>query len=246
MRNSKLQTSKIQTNMNNKKINSKLLGIFDLAFLFCFVVGSMMFGFLPAGCARQVTQYVNYGSQMEVEITLAGTMEVNASRYFLVLAGVPTFKLPLPPPDNPNQDEMIEPGTTPRNGVEADYYTNYFSTWSGYCLAEPAGYFTVAGPFVQGVAATRESLGVITTLSNTVKFSFALEKIFGNNIPDKIYFDVVTVDWPTATARLPMDHINTTDAYISKVSGSNKSIDDESSPALPPALDIIKCSITIQ
>lgn len=196
---------------------------------------------------------------MEVEITLEGTMEVNAtaqnnaSRYFLVLSGVPTLKTPLPPPDNPKEDEMIEPGyDKPRNiTTEADYFTNYFSTWSGYCIAESGGYFTVRGSFVQGVNPTRESLGVVTTVNNTVKFSFALEKIFGNTIPDMIYFDVVTVDWPAAapSLRRPLDHINSTDAYVSRASGSNKEIYDvdiAGSVTLRPALNIIKCAVTIQ
>ena len=38
------------------------------------------------GCARTVTQIVTYGDQMAVEVELRGTMEVNANRYFLVLA----------------------------------------------------------------------------------------------------------------------------------------------------------------
>lgn len=200
---------------------------------------------LSFGCARSVTQIVAYGEQMLVEVTLRGTIEADANRYFLVLASSPNFKVPLPPPDNISY-EFIEPGTEPRLGTSADYYANYYATWEGYVIAEPGGYFLVKGPFVSGVMPTREVITSLGEAGSQLKFNFNLSRIFGAAVPASIYFDFVSVPWPTDAAKLPADHLNSTNAYVSKVAGSTVPIDDETNPSLDPAADIIKCTVTIQ
>lgn len=214
---------------------------------------SLLACLLLFGCARTVTQYVTYGDQMVVEVTLRGTMEVNptivgnANRYFLVLASNPEFKIPLPPPDNISY-EFIEPGTEPRLGSMEAYYTNFYSSWEGYCVVEPGGYFLVDGPFVQGAAITREPLASLGEISAKIKFNFRLSQIFGTSVPDIIYFDFVTVPWPVDSAKLPEDHLTSTNAYLSnaKVSGSTVSVDDEPNYSIDGSLDILKCTVTVQ
>ncbi|MCU0640763.1 MAG: hypothetical protein MUC35_01600 [Candidatus Margulisbacteria bacterium] len=197
------------------------------------------------GCARTVTSYVNYGSIMTVDVTLRGNMDATANRYFLVLARDPGYKVPLPPPDNIVY-EMIEPGTTPRSGALADYYANYYSSWEGYCLVEPGGYFLVDGPFTLGEPLTREVIASLGTATTKLTFNFELSRLFGATIPETIYFDLITVPWPDDAARLPADHLAATDAYISKIAGSTLTVTDDNNPALADSLDITQCQVTIQ
>jgi len=192
-----------------------------------------------------VTQYVTYGDQMVVEVTLRGTMDVNANRYFLVLASRSDYKIPLPPPDNITY-EFIEPGTEPRLGSSVEYYTGFYASWEGYCVAEPAGYFLVDGPFSQGVSVTRESLSNIGEASTTMRFNFRLSQIFGTSIPATIYFDFVSVPWPNSQPRLAADHLTSTNAYISKVAGSTNPVTDDANDSLDASVDILKCTVTIQ
>jgi len=196
------------------------------------------------GCAKTVTQIISYGDQMSVEVTLRGIADASANRYYLILASGSTLALPLPPPDNITY-ELIEPGTTPIQGILADYYTNYYSTWSGYVVLDPGGYYIVKGPFVPGSANTREALANLGSATTTLKFTFRLSRIF-DVIPDQIYFDLATAAWPNGQAKLPADHLATTNAYISKVAGSMISIDDDQNNNLDPALDILRCKVEIQ
>jgi hypothetical protein len=197
------------------------------------------------GCARSVTQYVTYGNQMVVEVTLRGTTEVGANRYFLVLASRSDYKIPLPPPDNISY-EFIEPGTKPRIGLEADYYKKFYASWEGYCELEPGGYFLVKGPFILGQTNTRESIASPGTASNKIKFDFRLERIFGATIPSTIYFDFISVPWKVDSAKLPADHLATTNAYISKIAGSTQTIDGAANTAISAEADILKATVTIQ
>jgi len=141
---------------------------------------------------------------------------------------------------------MIEPGTTPIQGLLADYYTNYYSTWSGYTILEPAGYFLVKGPFVLGQTTTKESLGTVGVVSNKLLFNFTLSRIFGAAVPDRIYFDVVTVPWPNALAKVAADHLSATDNYISKIAGSIVTINDISEAGLDSELDILSVKVETQ
>jgi hypothetical protein len=225
---------------NNKLSNKYLNWILVIASLVIIAAGN-------CGCARTVTQMVTYGDQMVVEVTLRGTMDASADRYFLVIGTGEAFKVPLPPPDNINF-EFLEPGTTPLLGLIADYYTNYYYSWAGYVKAEPGGYFLADGPFILNQTATQEFLADLGTISNKVKFNFRLSQIFGGNVPSTIYFDFVAVKWPTGLAKTAADHLNSTNAYISNLTGSSITVIDESdpNPVTDPALDIQDCKVTIQ
>jgi hypothetical protein len=205
----------------------------------------LAFGLLT-GCAKTVTSIVTFGDQMVVEITLRGTLDINNDRYFMVLSSSPYFTIPLPPPDN-IIFEFIEPGMSPQLGSMTDYYTNYYSTWAGYTIMDPSGFTLVRGPFVLGVEASREvfaSPGDLNT--NKIRFTFPLERLFGSTVPDKIYFDIASVDWPAGAQKFCADHLTSTNAYISKLAGSVQVITDEEDPSIDPALDILSCIVTIQ
>lgn len=200
---------------------------------------------LLGGCARTVTPVVTYGNQMTVEVTLKGTMDINANRYFLVLASSSGFKVPLPPPDNITY-EFLEPGTQPQQGSIEAYYANYYSTWSGYIMLEPAGYFLVKGPFVQGTEISREVIANLEDISTKITYNFSLNRLFGATIPNPIYFDFVSVSWPTGKAKFSQDHLLSTNAYIANIAGSTLTITDAEDDQIDPSLNILNCTVTIQ
>jgi len=213
-----------------------------IIFAFCIFTFSFLLG-----CARTVTLPVIYGKQMTVEVTLAGTVETDANRYFLVLASDPSFRIPLPPPNIISESpEFLEPGMTPLLGSIEAYYTNFYSTWAGYIVADTGVYFSVKGPFALNQTATREFLSNLSPGTNKLTFTFSLDRIFGTTVPETIYFDFVSVPWPDGAQKIPADHLESTNAYISKLSGSTLTVNDDEYDVLDPALNILKCVVTIQ
>lgn len=199
------------------------------------------------GCARTVTSIVDFGSTLMVEVNLQGTLDVNTNRYFLVLGSNSGFKVPLPSPGvDLETPELVEPGTAPIIGSVEAYYSKYFTTWSGYVFIDLSGYTLVSGPFVQGVTATREALGNITLGTNKMSFTVNLSKVFGSTIPDNIYFDVISVPWPDGGAKVPADHLTSTDTYIAKISGSVITVTDDEDPGILPSQDIRNCRFEVQ
>lgn len=197
-------------------------------------------------CSRTVTPIVAYGDQLVVTITLAGNMDLINNRYFLVLGSAASLKVPLPAPNvDYNAPEMIEPGMTPTLGSVEVYYNSFYSTWSSYVLLDPGGYFLTKGPFVINQTTTREPVATIDELNKTLTFSFRLDRAF-TTVPNLVYFDLVTVDWPSNSAKIPADHLTSTNAYISKVSGSVITITDGLDSGLDPSLDIVTCKAEIQ
>ena len=235
-----VQSSKFKT--QNKCIYYYNIAKRYISFAFCI----LSFAFVCSGCAKTVTQIVTYGDQMTVEVTLRGNLDNDANRYFLVVSNDPNYKIPLPSPDLiEDAPEFIEPGDTPSIGSPEAYYTNFYSTWSGYIILEPGGFFLVKGPFVIDQATTPEVLSNLGEVSNKINFSFRLGRIF-DTVPDNIYFDFVTVPWPDGEAKIPSDHLPTTNNYISKISGSIKTINDSEDSDLEASLDIVDCRVEIE
>lgn len=202
---------------------------------------------LTAGCARTVTPIVDYGETMIVDVTLRGTADAIGNRYFVVMSSNSAFKVPLPPPDYDEQTpEFLEPGDVPLVGSIEAYYSKYYAGWTGYVYVDPGGYTLVTGPFVNGVAATREAVGNLETITSKLSFTFNLAKLFGTTIPDNIYFDVISVPWPDGQAKIPVDHLASTNASISKISGSILTVDDIEDSSLPASRDIVRCRVEIQ
>jgi len=172
-------------------------------------------------------------------------MNVANNRYFLVMSSTSGLSVPLPPPDNPYYYEMLEPGTNPINNSIADYYRNYYSTWSGYVMANTDGYFAVKGPFVSEEAITHESLATLGDLTTTMRFIVPINNIFATT-PSTIYFDVVTVNWPDGLPKIPADHLATANAYIANISGAYVVVEDSLDASIDPALDILSCSVEVQ
>ncbi|OGC35461.1 hypothetical protein A2311_04665 [candidate division WOR-1 bacterium RIFOXYB2_FULL_48_7] len=212
----------------------------------CLIVGAWLLVIVAVGgCARTVTSIVSYGDQMVVEVTLRGTMDPNQNRYYLVLSTNEAFQVPLPPPDNIAY-EFIEPGIIPQLGNLVDYYTNYYSTWSGYIITEPGGHFVTPGPFIQGQTTSQETIGSITVFTTKIQYYFRLSQVFGSNVPNTIYFDFVSVDNPVSGPKMAADHLNSTNAYIAKIIGSQITVADEANGSLTASTDILECKVNIQ
>ncbi len=199
------------------------------------------------GCARTVTSIIPYGDQITVTATLQGNIDVTNNRYFLVISGSSSYKVPQPRPNIiETAPEFIEPGGTPIVGTVEAYYNNFFSTWSSYFVVNSAGYSRVLGPFVISGSNTREVLASIPDLNTKVlTFSCDLSKLF-TTIPDRIYFDFVTVPWLDGQQNIPVDHLPSSNNSISRVAGSIIEVSDETDLTINPALDIIKVEIKIQ
>ena len=216
---------------------------FNIWYCLLFVVCGLLF---TTGCAKTVTTIVPYGDQMLVEVTLAGTMDINDNRYFLVLSDNANYTIPLPPPDLIEAaPEFIEPGLTPEMGTAEAYYTNFFTTWSSYIILDPAGYSVIMGPFVYNQENTREALSTIGEINNLITFSVDLDQVF-TTVPNQIYFDFVAVPWPDGQAKIPADHLPSTDNYIDKTVGSIVQINDGLTSGIEDSLDILNCRIEIQ
>jgi len=198
------------------------------------------------GCSRYVTQIVTYGSQMTVEVTFRGNLDVNENRYFLILSTQDAYSLPIPPPEGGSLDEFLEPGDTPRLGDRSTYFTNYYSTWHSYIILDSLGYFLAKGPFSATDPITRESVATYSAASSKFTFTIRLERIFGAAIPDYIYFDVVSADYPTDAQKFLKDHIAPPGQKISKILGSLLSQTDEQKSDIDPSQDIISWSVKIE
>lgn len=215
------------------RIYSRVLFYF-LIFTFTFITG----------CARQVTQIVTYGSEMNVEITLRGDFDVVNNRYFMILAEEESFSIPLPPPDS--LDEFLEPGTSPQIGDIADYYTKYYSTWDAYILVDNNGYRLAKAPFTVGTQPTYESIALLEETSNKLSFNLGLGEIFGTSVPSNIYFDIITVDYPIDDQKFLKDRISPPTYNISKIQSSLVEQEDEEDLSIEAGLDIINWKVRIE
>jgi len=200
-----------------------------------------------SGCARTVTSIVPYGDQITVTATMRGTINVDNYRYFLVLSGNSSYKVPQPRPDIIEAaPEFIEPGGTPIIGTVEAYYNNFFSTWSSYFVVNSSGYSRVMGPFVVGGTNTREVLASIPDLNTSVlAFSCDLSRVF-STVPDQIYFDFVAVPWLDGEQTIPADHLPSINNSISGVAGSIVEVPDDSDLSIDSGLDITGVELKIE
>ena len=211
----------------------------------CLVFSIWLLGFC-SGCAKTVTPLVTYGDQMVVEVTLRGNIDAHANRYFLILSSDPGYKIPLPFPDQIGDlPEFIEPGMIPTIGSAEGYHSNFYSSWAGYAMVDVNGVSLVKGPFALGTSATREAIANLVEGTNKISFIFRLGRVF-DTIPDKIYFDFAVVPWPDGQAKIPADHLPSTNNYVMRIAGSFVSVDDAGNSGFDPAQDILGCKVEIQ
>ncbi len=200
---------------------------------------------LLTGCSRTVTTMPSLGTQMTVNATFRGNIDLTKNRYLMIISTAEAFNIPILPPEGTSLDEFLEPGDSPVIGNIADYYTKYYSTWNSYVVLDSLGYSFAKGPFSAASPASRESFASITSISNQISFVLRLDKIFAS-IPDTIYFDIISVDYPTGAQKYLKDHIAPPTQSISKISGSLLSKSDEVKSDIDPSLDIISWSVKIE
>lgn len=191
---------------------------------------------LIAGCAKTVTERVPFGSTMTVSVNFAGNIDFVNSKYYMVIASRSDYQLPLPSP----MYEFIEPGIPPAD-PQVDYY-QYYSTWSGYVVVDAGMIYLVPGPFTSsGESYQRIQVGGPVPVGRNQDFHFRLDQLFGDDPPDTIYFDFVSVP---ATHYIA-DHLERS-GVILQYQGMIASGSGEGGPSGDPSLDILDWTVTIQ
>lgn len=223
-----------------KEIKMKKYG-FKL-FLFCLILFLL---FLNTGCSRTITQMPSYGNELNVEITLAGNADVSNNKYFIIFSTLEAYKIPLPPPDS--LDEFLEPGDEPQPGSTSKeaYYSKYYSTWSSYIIIDSFGYTLVKGPFNINTIPTRETIKTIGDPSSTLTFNINLDKIFGINTTQNVYIDIVSVPYPTDSAKYLKDRISPPVNYFEPIKYTIISRTDSADPTIDPSLDILSWKVNL-
>ncbi len=183
---------------------------------------------------------------MTVDVTFRGTIDISKNRYFMIISTKESYSFPILPPEGPSLDEFLEPGDPPVIGDLADYFNKYYSTWHSYIVLDNLGYFLVRGPFSMTSPITRESIAILLTVTNNIHFTVRLDRIFPASVPDTIYFDIISADYPANAQKYLKDHIAPPDRGISKTSGSVLYQSDEIKNDIDPSLDIISWSVKIE
>ena len=245
---------KLKTKSSKLKVWNLVFGSYlsRLYYIFKIVAGSRKTGIivswllviLASGCAKTVTTEINFGSQLSVEVTLGGNLDVINNRYFLVLSTDETFNIPLPPPNS--LDEFLSVGDLPQQGSPESYYDKYYSTWSGYIEVNNLGYHLVKGPFDINTTPSSITLKTMDEITSKISFSFRLDQIFGSAVPQHIYFDFVTVKYPLNDYKRAKDLLYPPKRYFPSASGSELSGSYEPNEGLDPSLDILNWKVIIQ
>ncbi len=211
-----------------------------------FAISLIFITLLLGGCSRTVTTIPTYGSQMMVEVDFRQTIDVTKNRYFMIISTNESFSYPILPPEGTTLDEFLEPGDNPVTGDKSDYFTKYYSSWYAYIVLDNMGFSLANGPFSAATPVTRTPLSSLSYPSNTVMFSVRLDQIFGNNVPDRIYFDIISADYPVNAQKYLKDRLAPPTQSISKIAGSILTRVDEVKPDIDPSLDIIGWSVQIE
>ena len=211
-----------------------------LVISFCLL--AVVFG----GCSKTITTIPTYGSQMVVELDFRGNLDLTKSRYFMIISSVESYSFPILPPEGNSLDEFLEPGDAPVVGSIADYFTKYYSTWNSYIALDSLGYHLARGPFSITNPVTKETLASYPYQSNYLYFTVSLDRLFGTSVPENIYFDIISADYPTSGQKYLKDHIAPPGRSISKIAGSIVSKSDEVKSDIDPGLDIISWSVKIE
>jgi hypothetical protein len=183
---------------------------------------------------------------MVVEADFRGNLDLTHNRYFMIISTQESYAFPILPPEGTSLDEFLEPGDSPVVGSLADYFSKYYSTWYAYIVLDNTGYHLARGPFSVTTPVTREVMGYFYTQPNTLYFTIRLNQIFGATVPDNIYFDIISVDYPSNGQKYLKDHVAPPSRSISKIAGSLLSKSDPADSNIDPSLDIISWTVKIE
>lgn len=209
---------------------------------------------VTVGCASTATLKSIPGQNVEIELQFNGP--IDTSRYSYVIA-FSTKNILLPPQDkylplpglNFSQDFITVDGGS--SATLADYYQNYFDTWTDFIVVGPQGTklhrHKTGGYFPSTLASNDDhfsfsadtAFGPTNTgaSSGTVKFSFSLNSL--SIQPSILYFAFFTVGNPydltaTSSGRI-IDQINSSDTQMQTVAVTQKSGSAFRSPIRPAA-----------
>jgi hypothetical protein len=199
---------------------------------------------IVAGCSNTVTQLLPFGDELLVRVTFRENIDYVNNRYFMVISTPEAPSIPLGPPDS--LDEFLEPGAQPQIGDLQDYYDNYFSTWHSYIILDASGFSLGKGPFIVNTQPTKETFQFAAGDTSEIQFNISLARIFGNNLPERFYFDIVSVDYPSGGAKYLKDKISPPDHYIVINQGAVVSQSDEENTSISGSLDILDWEVKIE
>lgn len=204
----------------------------------------LLLSIIAAGCSNTVTQLLPFGDELLVRVSFRQNIDYINNRYFMVISTSEAPSIPLGPPDS--LDEFLEPGTLPQIGDVQDYYNNYYSTWHSYIILDANGFSLVKGPFVYNTPTVKETFQFVVGDTNEIQFNLSLGRIFGNNLPQKFYFNIVSVDYPSSGAKYLKDKISPPDHYIVINKGAVISKTDDENTNISGSLDILDWEVKIE
>lgn len=210
----------------------------------------ILFGFwistLVGGCARTVTQMPTYGNEMLFEITLQGNYDVINNKYFIVFSTMEGYQIALPQPDG--MDEFLVPGDLPQPGgiSTQEYFSKYYSTWTGAIVIDSQGYQLIKGPFNINNTISREVFATLDNVSNKLIFTIDINRIYGSTLPRNIYLDIITASYPAGTFKSLKDRISPPVYSFEPIKGSVISYNDTDQVSLAePSLNITNWKVTL-
>ena len=183
---------------------------------------------------------------MTVTANFRGNVDLSKNKYFMIISTNESYSFPILPPEGTSLDEFLEPGDLPVVGDKADYFTKYYSTWNSFIVLDNLGYYLERGPFSITNTLTREIVSSSIPQSSYLSFTIRLDRIFGAPFPENIYFDIISVDYPSGAQKYLKDHVAPPGRSISSVSGSIASSSDETKNDIDASQDILSWSVKIE
>jgi hypothetical protein len=197
----------------------------------------IIIAFLSWGCARTVTQIIQFGSDVIVQVELRGNLDMVNNKYYMIIGTSETYLLPEYP------YEFVEPRQPTTDPTYNPYV--YYRTWKAYIVNDDSGnYFLVPGPFNNtGEVYSRIPIGSITGAApNRMEFRFRLDQLYGSSVPAIMYFDFVT----TGPDKFLEDHLQPPSKYLDTYRGSEIIGTDDVRADINASLDILSWKVRVE
>jgi hypothetical protein len=205
--------------------------LYKLALRIGLLAGMLCLLIFSFGCASYVTTIPSFGNQLVLELTYRGNIDMTNNRYFIVIGTTENFQIQMKP------YEFIEPTEVPSSPPDLpnDNYFSYYQTWQSYFVSEVTGSLSlINGPFVTTEGYTRNPISNQDPDLYQITLTCPLSYIYGSAIPDKIYFNVVSVN-----NRYVKDVILPPVKYISKIKGDRQEGGDDVDLSIDSSLDLV-------
>ncbi|MCX5751537.1 MAG: hypothetical protein NT099_07730 [Candidatus Saganbacteria bacterium] len=216
-------------NPKSQILNPKLLILSLLGFWI------LSFGFIT-GCARTVTPVVVFGKTAVVEVTLRGNADISHNKYYMLVGSSESYQIPVYP------YEFIEPGQAPTDPTFNPQ--PYQATWYSYVILDNSAMFMrVPGPFTATQETyTHAQISTFTPPATVLRFNLPLDEVFPSGIPQRVYFNFITVD----QTRYLKDQLATKSNSLLTYTNTEVVGSDDEDSGINASLDVISWRILIQ